>query len=556
MSTHEEDDSDSVASSDAEEEENTVESLVAGRERRATAGRWLGSLIAKAAVDDAEQEVVDRTLDEIFDEGIPEEDIDFQEDAGNDDKDMAMSESDSEEDAGAEQGDEDLEGERQLRKAERAERLVRKRKARNALVAPMIPAKKIKTVPAAPTTESQATPKSRVPKKSERQSWLPIEGDAPVRASTRTQTMQNKATVHARMRESEKRRQRTVASMEAAARRKLKEEQPPKTQEERLAEAALVERKNSRSLNKWQLAEEQRQAEQKAKLEALRSKKLEGPIISWYSGPGHWVNGLLKGTGKSFRVAEISDASINDLRGSVKSLKIENNATSKDVLDRDSRPLVNPPQTLPDGSQNHTEGSPATQLYPSEQITDRPQGPLQSQSSSHFLHGIYDYASLPYQDQTPRTSSIQSGPPSVPTPIQHSPSPNPAPVVELALRSLIIMADFAELERLAKSADRQEATPSVLLGSKKTKIPKATQIMCPVTNQPARYLDPKTNLPYSTLYAYRYIQKIVEGKCQWSSLLGCFVGPTYDLPHGKPAAGVPERFAAPAGVEGNTAQSV
>ncbi|KAL9097546.1 MAG: hypothetical protein Q9165_000442 [Trypethelium subeluteriae] len=555
MSHTEEDESSSGGSSGEEEDdENLVESLVAGRERRSTAGRWLGNLVAKAAADDAEQEDVERTLDDIFDEGIPEEDVDFEEDAAADDQDMAMSESDSEDDAGPGQGDDEMEGERQLRKAERAEKLAKKRKARDTMVAPLNHPKKIKTAPLVSTPESQSTAKPKILKKSERQSWLPSDLDAPRRASTRTQTVRNKVTVHARMKESEKRRQRTINSMEAAARRKVRNEQPPKTQEQRLAEAALVERKNSRSLNRWQLAEDQRQAEQKAKLEALRSKKLEGPVISWYSGPGYWVNGLLKGPGKDFRIEEVHepadvkgapiDTQSNKPDGLARSPQIHSHAPLGDSVVQDSG-------TQAQGRENlaQTESRESLHLHSSDQS----QAPASLQTSDNLLHGIYGYANLPYQDQPPEPSVVQSAPfqafpptqsPSRPSPPSPPTTLRPAPtIVDIALRSLVIMSDFPDFERATRAVDRHEAVRGILLHTSKTKTTKPKPIMCAVTDQPARYLDPKTRLPYSSLYAYRFIRKILEGRCVWSSLLGCFVGPEYELPHGKPAAGVPDRFA-------------
>ncbi|KAI9659432.1 MAG: hypothetical protein M1821_001690 [Bathelium mastoideum] len=558
MSHVTEDESGSGSSSEENEGEGgaPVESLVAGRERRATAGRWLGSLVAKAAADDADQAEVERTLDEIFDEGLPEEDVDFEEDVGDDDHDMAMSESDGDEDAGAGQDDDNLEGEKQLRKAERAEKLAKKRKARDALVAPWVPAKKVNTMPAAPTATSEAAQKPRPPKKSDRQSWLSRGDNGPRRASTRTQTVQNKATVQARMQESEKRRQKTVASMEAAARRKLRDEQPPKTQEERLAEAALVERRNNRSLNRWQLAEDQRQAEQKAKLEALRSKKLEGPVISWYSGPGHWVNGVLKGVGKEFKIEEIDentetgapqkDASSNKASQLIQTTDVQHQGTNGEASVQASSALAEVPQTQASSSQNQTESLQAPHPDLAGHTFAYTSKPPSHLPSDNLPHGIYDFATLPYQDSPPS-----------PAPDHPIPAPDPAPLTaELALRSLVTLRSFPDLDSATKLADRHEALRAILLHlppqpisttkgrlAKSKTAKQSMPITCAVTDQPARYMDPHTGLPYASLYAYRMLRKTLEGRCRWSKLLGCWVGPEYELPFGKPAAGVPERFA-------------
>lgn len=79
-----------------------------------------------------------------------------------------------------------------------------------------------------------------------------------------------------------------------------------------------------------------------------------------------------------------------------------------------------------------------------------------------------------------------------------------------------------------------------------------SQSLCVITSLPARYRDPLTGLPYHSAYAYRCIQRLVSGACRWSNLLGCYVGPVYESPVGRPAAGVPERFLT--GAAGATAQ--
>lgn len=61
--------------------------------------------------------------------------------------------------------------------------------------------------------------------------------------------------------------------------------------------------------------------------------------------------------------------------------------------------------------------------------------------------------------------------------------------------------------------------------------------LCAITDQPAKYRDPRTGLSYADSYAYKEIQKLANGGSCWSSLLGCYVGPTSSV-----ARGVPERF--------------
>lgn len=49
-----------------------------------------------------------------------------------------------------------------------------------------------------------------------------------------------------------------------------------------------------------------------------------------------------------------------------------------------------------------------------------------------------------------------------------------------------------------------------------------TQI-CPITGRAARYLDPRTNVPYADLEAYRVLSRVLRHEHVWSSALGCYV---------------------------------
>ncbi|KAH9850570.1 YL1 nuclear protein-domain-containing protein [Lenzites betulinus] len=47
--------------------------------------------------------------------------------------------------------------------------------------------------------------------------------------------------------------------------------------------------------------------------------------------------------------------------------------------------------------------------------------------------------------------------------------------------------------------------------------------ICPITGKAARYLDPRTNIPYADLDAYRVISAILRHDIIWSPALGCYV---------------------------------
>ncbi|KAH7884103.1 YL1 nuclear protein-domain-containing protein [Phlebopus sp. FC_14] len=48
---------------------------------------------------------------------------------------------------------------------------------------------------------------------------------------------------------------------------------------------------------------------------------------------------------------------------------------------------------------------------------------------------------------------------------------------------------------------------------------------CPITGTPAKYIDPRTNVPYANLAAYRTLTKILAHEYVWSEALGCYVTP-------------------------------
>ena len=271
-----------------------VESLVAGRQRRSTAGTRLNALIADEPDEDDELRLL---FAETGEDG--EEDMEFEGSGDEAASDVEMGSS-SDDDAGPTVGAEGdaLEGEKEIERQVREER-ARKRKKLEVFGKG---AKRTKgtagsTRPGVPVQE--APPMALTLQKARRKGERVTLDDEPTRQSLRKQTMRNKLEVQERMLLDEKRRKKQLQSMEAARERKEAEMQSKAmTQEDRLEEAARVEAKNARSLNRWEAAEEKRVGEQRAKIAALKDRKLDGPVISWWSGPGKWVGGRLVGSGR------------------------------------------------------------------------------------------------------------------------------------------------------------------------------------------------------------------------------------------------------------------
>ncbi|KAF2400668.1 YL1-domain-containing protein [Trichodelitschia bisporula] len=274
--------------------------MVLARPRRANAGSHMSKLLALAEAEDAEQAAA---YGEIFAEAP--DDIEFTAE-GADDGDVSLSSSSSEDENA---GEED-EGERALRREERG--AAGKRKRESLLQQAMkrarakTAAKAAKAVRLAEDASSAgdtaavgtAGTAERPRKRSERVSWLPTADDGPTRASSRKLAQMNRAATHERLKEKEQHRLRTVAIMKAAEQRKEGTKAKVLTQADRLAAAAATERQNAKSLNKWEETERRRVEEQRARLAALKNRKLEGPVITYWSGQAVWRGDTLVWVGK------------------------------------------------------------------------------------------------------------------------------------------------------------------------------------------------------------------------------------------------------------------
>lgn len=285
MTDVEEDPSSGLVSSSEEEiedqNEQIVESLVSGRAKRSTAGQHMSALIDAAADDD---------LTLLFEE--VEDDNEFAMDVeAAEEEDMGLESDDDDDDDQGPNANNDYEGEKQLQKDER-----KKRRAQNDLRFQTL-RKRVKIDPMAVSTAS-ALPLPRPKKKSERISWIPTVEDGPVRSSSRRQTMVNKEITHARLKDSQEKRIRIIATMKEAEKRKAHLKPKEMTQEDHLAEAARIERLNSKSVNRWEKTERRKAEERRARIEALQNRRLEGPVMSYWSGLATWVNGRLTRVGK------------------------------------------------------------------------------------------------------------------------------------------------------------------------------------------------------------------------------------------------------------------
>ncbi|KAI5246509.1 YL1-domain-containing protein [Aureobasidium subglaciale] len=266
----------------SQEPENDVASeelLVHGRTKRATAGNRMQFLMQHLEDEDVRNDL------------LAEDETDQLDYQLSDAEDVAFGSSDDSDDEGPprEGQDEDLQGEKELQKAERVEARKKKRKAHDFANMPLNPLMKRQRLAA---TNSLLAPRPR--KKSERISWLPTLDDAPTRQSRRRQTVANKEQTEAKLKESQKRSEKAHELMKIAAEKKAAAAVPALTQEDRMKRALKVEKENSRTLNRWEKAEEERQLAQQRRLEALRDRQLEGPVFRYWSGSVMWEGEKIK----------------------------------------------------------------------------------------------------------------------------------------------------------------------------------------------------------------------------------------------------------------------
>lgn len=287
------DDSDS-----GEPEQVEVEWLATTRARRSTAGNRMKSMLANEEPADDDDDLELLFAEDGDDAGFT--------DAEKDDSDVHMDSSSDDEDAD-DAADDDA-GEKELERQAREKRNAqRKRKAAQAAI-PVKFRKKVR-IEQPPTATASASPapqqpKPRPKKKSERASWLPTPAEMPTRASERQTTKLSKEQLHQQMLEREIKRKKVMEAMERKAKKMEALKKPPLTQAQRLAEAAAVEKRNAKSLNRWEEAEKQREEERLRKIAALQNRKLDGPVVTFWSGIQELDGDQMKNLGKMVAIEE------------------------------------------------------------------------------------------------------------------------------------------------------------------------------------------------------------------------------------------------------------
>ena len=552
-------DGSSSGSDDESNSEPEVVPLAAGREKRATAGNRMNSLIA--AEDDEDDEVA-----LLFAAEEDDEDVEFEGDDDEAGSDAQFDSSSDDDDQGPNAAvDDDLEGERELQKKEKADR-AKKRKADNALTTAAGVRKKARFDPSVSTTQTTA-PAPKPSKKKERESWSLRETEGPSRTSLRPQTVANTEVIRAKVKLDDEQHAKVVERLKRKRLERQKDMPPEMTQADRLAEAEKIEKKNAKSLNRWEAMEKKRAEEQAAKLAALQNRKLEGPVISWWSGVAKWLGPKLTMVGsKETHQQPVVEGkkrgrkpkSYYEALEAGKEAEVD---TSSIGTPRDQTHTPAPSETAVN-SGTITEATIQPEPPPPGQVAfTAPQGP------ENFLHGIPEYASLPTETaslKAPLRAPIPQPQPEVSPPVNDNtapetplqpaaqqtslqpnsgissaplPPPPPPLIPETSTRNLVILTSFDTLPPNSKLLN------SYAFFSNNRKTPKPAKHapeLCTVTSLPARYRDPSTGLGYANAYAYQKLQGMKKQNYVWSGMLGCYVGKA-----GVAARGVPDGFLGP-----------
>ncbi|KAL9622024.1 MAG: hypothetical protein Q9160_003523 [Pyrenula sp. 1 TL-2023] len=556
------DEAEQSSTSDEEDEDtDSVEALALGRERRANAGNRMRGLVEDEAEDELTLLFGEEGEDEEFEESVDE---------GSDNQ-ITDSE---DEDRASNPEDDELAGEKEIQREAKAER-AKKRKKEDIFTAPR---KKQKPLPA---TDQDEAAVSRPKKKKDHVFTLAEEGDSRIRVSLREATKATREVMREKMKVDKERHDAMTARL--VEKRIQREREKPKemTQADRLNEAEKVEKKNAKSLNRWEATERKRAEEQKAKLEALQNRKLEGPVISWWSGVARWLGERLTRVG-SRQTQAIPAVSEPKKRGrKPKNANIEVPTTKEGGTAESSNVGTPAGSATASNPEIPAEKNVFVTPAPSRETSDTlamqqstttatlsipnspPPAPIPSESPTgnapteeqhppaSFLSGIHEYASLSTEPtQPPPTISLPPQSPSasiqntqsspiVSAPISQqprvlfpastpdqalpsdpvpAPPPPPPPEPSNSTRNLLVLQNFESLSNPSTSHP-------ILFTSKRAPKPST------------KYRDPKTNIPYANAAAYKKLRALESGRYQWSGMLGCYVGE-----RGKAAMGVPDGF--------------
>ncbi|EJF58834.1 hypothetical protein DICSQDRAFT_109720 [Dichomitus squalens LYAD-421 SS1] len=362
------------------------------------------------------------------------------------------------------------------------------------------------------------------------------------RHSTRTHTVANTSATFSRARD-ELRKQ---ASIPKRAKTKIK----APTQEELMMRALSMEAGNIEEHTNYLTLEE----EKRRKARAVRAS-VQGPLIRWISKKEEetvLVQPPLPipppATPSPYIPYRRHSTSLPALASPVTPARHSNTLALHPSQYTSMAPQPSPfqqwPSSTPGPPSQHQPvpplpSSPAVPMSPSATGTSAPANPTASPYTS-FTNTASTYTHAPVQPFVPQQSPPQTPASAmtfarVPT-VATQPSSAMPPPSQPIERKEIVGKQYVihEITQSEKSRPSWHSTMTAMFGdhadwencrvytTKGRPFARPTQI-CPITGKVAKYLDPRTNVPYADLNAYQVISKVLRHEYVWSPSLGCYV---------------------------------
>ena len=499
-------DDDDRSDSSSEEEDLDTSGLIATRAKRATAGNLYATIIQNLDDDELKQELLAEDEEDAGDyEGSDKE--------GDDDEGLESSSED--EDAGPPKDGEadDLEGEKELKKAERVEARKKRKLEQAKMRVPGWQAKK--RVKLADDVKTEDGAPERPKKKSERSNWLPSAADMPVRQSSRKSAVANRVVIHENLKISAARAERQRKVMKDAATRDRANRRAQLSQEERLVKAAKIEKETIREFGRWEREEAERQRIREEQLAARHKRFIEGPIMRHWSGSVMWEGDKIK-IKRMHKFGTQGDTQEESNRDEANELgsEIDNVANALDKPeDKPEDKLEDKPEDklenkLQDKTEEKLEES--LQEKPEEKLEQGPEEKLEgnqdrtgSASRPVALDGPSSSESTDKPQETEAVANEQSGLPQEITGLETAPPRSQSPG-QLHQPSISLLDGIEAYAAKPSSEDRFQLDPSFQLQEQTPTMPSPDQSTTMVTSTGPH--PPQASIPQQHLQSSQLVQ--------------------------------------------------
>lgn len=556
-----------------------IESIIATRARRSNAGSRMKALIEseEPMEEDAEGIFMEFAEDEDFeDNGEQSEDGDSDEDEnedgngsengeegeGNDGRDNSLSrsgkrsrqehqegddenfsDSDSSEE---EEEEEDDAGEKELQKQKREEQKRKSKSLRKNRTAPLIKKPRAED----PASEERRRKARELAQQRQADASKQLM-DASRRSSKRASTIKNKQQVLERIQEAETRRAQYIAPVAKEVHRM--------TQEELLEEAKITEQKNLASLRFYVEQEELRKQRQRA---AMLAKRVPMTKFIRYSSKTTLIPPRRLFVRQPIELVMARFATTPET----------NSETKDQVKEEPSEPTVeSDAKGDADEEQSQSEATPAAESTASndgkenQEITEAHSITAAIADDSEISADVatslesselkesdtLNNSSQGTKDEPENAENIKAENKTSQDTVENAEEKVSSEPAKEYISTTTVYGPYACRERTTVSAlgftDGYELPSNrlkqILLGyqSMETEEPNDRKLQCVITGQPAKYIDPATKIPYSSMQALKIINMVKSGSMAWNTTFGGLFTGLLDR-NQRHAGGVPTQF--------------